>query len=64
MFLTAVIKFWVNLGKMQTEGYEILQTVCGDEALSRSGVFEWYKRFQNESEDIHDDPNSLFLSTS
>jgi hypothetical protein len=63
VFLTAVIKFCVKLGKTQTEVYEILQNVCGDEALSRSSVFEWYKRFQNESEDIQDDPKSLRPST-
>jgi hypothetical protein len=44
VFLTAVmeqrvnIKFCVKLGKTQTETYGILQTVHGDEGLSRSSV--------------------------
>jgi hypothetical protein len=52
MFFTAVmeqrmnIKFCVKLDKTQTETYEMLQTVYGDEALSRSSVFERFKRFQ------------------
>jgi hypothetical protein len=53
VFLTAVmeqrvnIKFCVELGKMPTETYEMLQTVYGDEALGRSSVFEWFKRFKD-----------------
>jgi hypothetical protein len=45
VFLIAVlekrvnIKFCVKLGKTPTETYEILQTVYGDEALSRSSAF-------------------------
>jgi hypothetical protein len=49
VFLTAVmeqrvhIKLCVKLGKTPAESYEILQTVCADEALSGSSVFEWFK---------------------
>jgi hypothetical protein len=51
VFLTAVmeqegnIKFCVKLGKMLTETCKMLQTVYGDEALSHSSVFEWFKQF-------------------
>jgi hypothetical protein len=45
------IKFCVKLGKTPTETYEILQTVYGDEALSRSS-----KRFKDGREDLQDDP--------
>jgi hypothetical protein len=31
------------MGKTPTVTYKILQSICGDEALSRSGVCEWFK---------------------
>jgi hypothetical protein len=49
VLLTAVmeqrvnVKFCVKLGKTLTETDEMLRTVCGDEALSRSSVFELFK---------------------
>jgi transposase len=64
MFLTAVmeqqinIKFCVKLGKTPTETYEMLQTVYGDEALSRSSVFEWFKPFKDGRENLQIDPRS------
>jgi hypothetical protein len=48
VFLIAVmeqrvnIQFCVKLGKIPTETYKMLQTVCGDEALNRSRVYEWF----------------------
>jgi hypothetical protein len=36
----------------------MLKTVCGDEALSRRGVFHWFKRFKERREDLQDDPKS------
>jgi hypothetical protein len=44
------IKFCVKLGKTPTETYEMLQTVYSDGALSRSSVFEWFKRFEDGRE--------------
>jgi hypothetical protein len=32
-----------KLAKTPTEAYEMLQTVCGVEALSHSSVYEWFK---------------------
>jgi transposase len=70
VFLTAVmeqrvnIKFCVNLGKKRIETYEMLQTVYGDEALSRTSVFEWFKRFKDGCEDLQDVPRSGRSSTS
>jgi transposase len=58
------IKFCVKLGKTPTETYEMLQTVYGDEALSHSSVFELFKRFKEEREDLQDDPRSGRPSTS
>jgi hypothetical protein len=64
VFLTAVmeqrvnIKFYVNLGIIPTETYEMLQTVYGDEVLSRSNIFESFKQFKNRHDDLHDDTRS------
>jgi hypothetical protein len=71
VFLTAVIeqrvniKFCVKLGKTPTETYEMLQTVYGGEALSRSSsVFGWFERFKDGREDPLGDPRSGSPSTS
>jgi hypothetical protein len=58
------IKCFVKLDKTPTETYRILQTVYGDEALSRSSVFEWFKRFKDGHEDLQDEPRSGSLSGS
>jgi histone-lysine N-methyltransferase SETMAR len=58
------IKFCVKLGKTPTETCEMLQTVYGDEALSRSRVSEWFKRFNGRREDLQHDPRSGRPSTS
>jgi hypothetical protein len=50
------IKFCIKLGKTPTETYEILQTVYGDEVLSRNSVFEWLKLFKDWCEVLQDDP--------
>jgi transposase len=51
-------KFCLKLGKTPTEINEMLHTVCGDEGLSRSSVFEWFKLFKEGCEDLQDDPRS------
>jgi transposase len=67
VFLTAVmeqranIKFCVKMGKMTTKTYEMLRTVYGDEVLSRSSVYEWFKRYKDGHEE--DDPRSGHPST-
>jgi hypothetical protein len=42
----------------------MLQTVYGDEALSRSSVFELFERFKDGREDLQDDPRKGSPSTS
>jgi transposase len=42
----------------------MLQTVYGDEALSHSSVFEWFKQFKDTREDLQDDPRRGHPSTS
>ena len=36
----------------------MVNAVYGDQALSRSNVFRWYRRFRYGREDIEDDPRS------
>ena len=49
------VKFCVKLGKFTTEMYDLLKKVFGDECLSHSQVFEWFKRFKEGREEIGDD---------
>jgi hypothetical protein len=58
------ITFCVKLGKTPTETYRMLQTVYVDEALSRSNVFEWFKRIKDGREGLQNDPRRGRPSTS
>jgi hypothetical protein len=49
-------KFCFKLGETPTETYEVLHNVYGDEALSRSNVSEWLKRFKDGREDHQNGP--------
>ena len=40
------IKFLTKLGKSATETYNLLTEVYGDQCLSRTHVFEWFKKFK------------------
>ena len=50
------MKFLFKLGKSTMETYLMLQQVYGDECLSRTQVFEWFKRFKEGREEIDEDP--------
>ncbi|KAJ8962827.1 hypothetical protein NQ318_001227 [Aromia moschata] len=58
------LKFLVKLGKTLTDAYAILKEVYGDECLSRTQVFEWFKRFKEGRETTDDDPRPGLASTS
>ncbi|KAJ8953538.1 hypothetical protein NQ318_002958 [Aromia moschata] len=58
------LKFLVKLGKTFTEAYAMLKEVYGNECLSRTQVFEWFKRFKEGPETTEDDPRHGRLSTS
>jgi len=58
------VKFCVKLGKSAAETYDLLKKVYGDECLSRTQVFEWFKRFKEEREEIRDDQLPDHPSTS
>jgi hypothetical protein len=51
------VKFLVKLGKSATETYNLLMEVYGNECLSRTQVFEWFKRFKKVGRgEIKDNP--------
>ena len=58
------LKFLVRLGKKPTEALKLLQDVYGDDAMSRTRVFEWHRRFKEGRDDVKDDPRSGIPSTS
>ena len=50
------IKFCFNLGKKFAETYELLKKVYGDDCMSRTQVYTWFRRFKNSRDDLNDDP--------
>ena len=60
----AAIKFCFKLNKTATETWEMLQIAYGSECLSRTTVFEWYKRFKSGRESLDDDLRTGRPSTS
>ncbi|BFZ13051.1 hypothetical protein BsWGS_16090 [Bradybaena similaris] len=52
------INFCQKLGDTFTETYEKLHKVYGDECMSRTRVFEWFKRFQDGRENVESDHRS------
>jgi hypothetical protein len=44
------VKFLAKLGKSATETYSVLMEVYSDECLTRTQVFEWFKRLKEGSE--------------
>ena len=54
----ANIKFCFKLGKTATETFQMVQKVYGDKVLSRSSVFDWYKRLQHGRESLEDDEHT------
>ncbi|PNF33145.1 hypothetical protein B7P43_G14520 [Cryptotermes secundus] len=54
----ANIKFLTKLGKSATETYNLLTEVYGDQCLSRTQVFEWFKKFMEGRKNVGNDPKS------
>jgi hypothetical protein len=44
------VKFLATLGEYATETYSLLMEVYGDECLSRTQVFKWFKSLKREGE--------------
>ncbi|KAJ8958890.1 hypothetical protein NQ318_019658 [Aromia moschata] len=58
------LKFLVKLRKTFTEAYAMLKELYGNECLSRTQIFEWFKRFKEGREMTEDDPRPGPPSTS
>jgi len=58
------LKFCVKLGKSVTETYNLLKKVYGNDSLSRTQVFEWFKRFKEGREEIGNNQRPGHPSTS
>ncbi|KAJ8954449.1 hypothetical protein NQ318_011125 [Aromia moschata] len=58
------LKFPIKLGKTFAEAYEMLQEVYGNECLSRTQDFEWFKQFKEGRETTEDDPHPKWPSSS
>jgi hypothetical protein len=48
-------KFCVKLKTAANEKFEMLESACSDECLSRTSAFEWQKRFVEGRESLQDD---------
>jgi hypothetical protein len=49
------IKFCAKLGKSASETQQMLTEAYGADAVKKSSVFEWHKRFKEGREDVKDD---------
>jgi len=53
-----------HLGKTPTEALKLLQEVYGDDTMSRTHLFEWYRKFKEGREEVEDNHRSGRPSTS
>lgn len=58
------IKFCVKLSKTFTETHQMMKQVYGDQCLSRTNCYYWFRRFKDGRENVNDDPRSGRPSTS
>ncbi|KAJ8949172.1 hypothetical protein NQ318_021663 [Aromia moschata] len=58
------LKFLIKLRKTFTEAYAMLKEVYGNECLSRTHVFEWFKQFKEGRQTTEDDMRPGWPSTS
>ena len=58
------VKFCYKLGKTFSETFEMIRTVYGDNSLSRTQCYEWFRRFKEGRELVEDDHRSGRPSTS
>lgn len=59
-----ILNFVITMKKMCGNVWEMLNVALSESAVSRTWVFEWYKRFQESRQDVEDDYRSGRLSTS
>jgi len=52
------IKFCFKNGKTATETYQLLQQAYGEDAMGRTQVFDWFRRFKEGRTSVESDPRS------
>ena len=50
------IKFCFKIGKTATETYQLLQQAYGEDAMGRTDVFVWFRRFKEGRTSAESDP--------
>jgi hypothetical protein len=50
------IKFCFTLGKTFTETCEMMKSIYGDQCMSCTRCYEWFKRFKDSQPSTHDEP--------
>jgi len=58
------IKFCFEIGKPATETYQLLQQAHGEDAMCRTQVFDWLRRFKEGRTSVESDRRSGGTSTS
>ena len=58
------ITFCFKIGKTATETYQLLQQPYGEDAMGRTQVFDWFRRFKEGRTSVESDPRSGRPSTS
>ena len=58
------IKLCFKLGKNATETYGMVQTAFRPSCMNRASVFEWHKRFKEDTESVRDDESCGGLTKS
>ena len=58
------IKFCFKIGKTAKETYQLLQPAYGENAMGRTQVFDWFRRFKEGRTSVESDPRSGRPSTS
>jgi len=58
------IKFCFKIGKTATETYQLLQQAYGEDAMGRTQVFDWFRRFKEGRTSVESDPRWGRPSTS
>jgi len=50
------IKFCFKIGKTAKETYQLLQQAYGEDAMGRTQVFDWFRRFKEGRTSVESDP--------
>jgi len=58
------IKFCFKIGKTATETYQLLRQAYGEDAMGRTQVFDWFRRFKEGTTSVESNPRSGRPSTS